>query len=350
MTGNDQQGAGRFRPALASVPSHPLTTVLLSGEPQRSLGLDQLERGSPSRLGDLYRMGLPVPPGFDVMPSAYREFMEKRRLYEVAEGVLAAVDARGPWSLERAAAQVRCIMTNATMPDQVAVRVRAAYESLGQGPVRIRIVRPGGLGAWRSHDERPVSCNVQGISRVLHAIKDCWAVCFSPADMTYRVLDRSVDQPSAPILSVQKTLSAEVSGLVHTRDPMQGYANNLCIEAIYGLSDTLLEGHVTPDVYRVDRATQRVVAYTGASQSMSLQVCRSRRIGTWDLRYSPVRSEQRKRKLSDSQVQRLARMALRVEGQMNGPHVMEWSIAGGQIYVHQVWPTNRRAVAGLEAA
>ena len=48
---------------------------------------------------------------------------------------------------------------------------------------------------------------------------------------------------------------AEVSGVLFTVNPLTGDAGEVVINAAYGLGSAVVDGRVTPDTYRVDKAT-----------------------------------------------------------------------------------------------
>jgi pyruvate,water dikinase len=156
--------------------------------------------------------------------------------------------------------------------------------------------------------------------------------------------DQKAEDTDIPILSVQRMLGSDLSGLIHTLDSAGSRKDMLRIEAVYGLSDPLIDGRVLPDVYYVDRSTHRILAYTVAPQMRMLQMRRSGRSRTWTSVYGPVMSGQTKRKLTDGQVQSLSRMALRLERRFSVPQIVEWSIADGQVYILQA----RHASCGLQ--
>ncbi|MBC7817635.1 MAG: hypothetical protein IAG10_12145, partial [Planctomycetaceae bacterium] len=120
-------------------------------------------------------------------------------------------------------------------------------------------------------------------------------------------------------VNVQAMFPSERSGVLFTANPNDPTANEMLIEASWGLGEAVVSGAVTPDIYVLDTAslaTKRVVP--GA------------RPGT-----EPA--------LTDSQIAELAELGRRIESHFQTPSDIEWGIADGQIALLQT-----RKVRGLE--
>jgi pyruvate,water dikinase len=96
--------------------------------------------------------------------------------------------------------------------------------------------------------------NVVREDEVLDAIKTCWSSLFRPRVLSYlRALGEDV--PVSVGVVIQAMVPAEISGVLFTANPLTGDAGEVVINAAYGLGASVVEGRVTPDTYRVDKAT-----------------------------------------------------------------------------------------------
>src|SRR5680860_1028881 len=101
------------------------------------LNLAELDRTQVSRvggknanLGEMIRVGIQVPLGFAVSVDAYHRFVEREGVGERIEYLLTGVDVEDPGGLEEKSGEIRELILNSSMPDDVAREIRASYGSL----------------------------------------------------------------------------------------------------------------------------------------------------------------------------------------------------------------------------
>ncbi len=99
--------------------------------------LEQLGRGDlviaggkGANLGALVGAGLPVPPGFVVLTSAYRRFVESNALQAELERLLGTVSPEDPGSTERASVAIREAFAQGRMPEEVALAEKVSAAEL----------------------------------------------------------------------------------------------------------------------------------------------------------------------------------------------------------------------------
>jgi pyruvate,water dikinase len=175
--------------------------------------------------------------------------------------------------------------------------------------------------------------NVMREDEVLDAIKSCWSSLFRPRVLSYlRALGEDV--PVSVGVVIQAMVPAEVSGVLFTANPLTGDAGEVVINAAYGLGSSVVEGRVTPDTYRVDKATGQLrdqIIGDKAQQTMLEP--------SGGVREVAVAAAQRERPaLSEQQLLQLSELATRVESHFGDVRDVEWGIADGQIYVLQARP------------
>ncbi len=109
---------------------------------------------------------------------------------------------------------------------------------------------------------------------------------------------------------VQQMVEPRKSGVLFTVDPVQRRRDRMVVEAVFGLGEQVVSGHVTPDHYVVDRAG-------GAKRERLVERRRARA------------------RRSSSQ---LAELGCALEERFGGPQDVEWAIAGGEVYLLQSRP------------
>jgi pyruvate,water dikinase len=175
--------------------------------------------------------------------------------------------------------------------------------------------------------------NVVREDEVLDAIKICWSSLFRPRVLSYlRALGEDV--PVSVGVVIQAMVPAEISGVLFTANPLTGDAGEVVINAAYGLGASVVEGRVTPDTYRVDKATGQLrdqIIGDKAQQTLLERSGGVREVAVARaLREGPALSEQHLLHLSD--------LASRVESHFGDARDVEWAIAEQQVYVLQARP------------
>lgn len=198
--------------------------------PLRTFGRDDLERagGKGANLGELIRLGMPVPDGFVVTTDAY-----------------AAVDVP---------ARDRASYEAAEIPAPLARAIADAYAALGGGPVAVRSSAtaedlPGAAFAG----QQDTYLNVIGESALLDAVRRCWGSLWTERAVAYRVR-LGIDPRDVRIaVVVQHMIDADAAGVLFTADPVTGDRGEVVVEASAGLGEAVVSGLVTPDRYILDR-------------------------------------------------------------------------------------------------
>ncbi|HUR38157.1 MAG TPA: PEP/pyruvate-binding domain-containing protein [Planctomycetota bacterium] len=118
-------------------------------------------------------------------------------------------------------------------------------------------------------------------------------------------------------VTVMTMFPSERSGILFTEDPNRPDQGRIIIEASYGLGEAIVRGHVEPDIFCVDRKTNKIVeqkANTGKQAS-----------------------------ITDEEALTLAKLGLDVEAFYKTPVDVEWGIADGKLCLLQ-----SRPVRGLD--
>ncbi len=301
--------------------------------------------GKGANLGELTRRGAPVPPGFIVTVAAYTRFMERGDLRQDVRESLAGADVNDAAALAAAAERAQAVILAAPMPRELAAEIIAAYSKIGQGVVAVR----SSATAEDTPDasfagQHRTFLNVSGADGVVQAVKGCWASLFEARAIFYRA-ERGYDQLGAGMaVPVQRMVQSKVSGVMFTVDPINGDRSRLLIEAIYGLGEAVVSGEATPDSYVVDKRTLDVLHSLVTPQPWKL--VRNPRAGPGEplnVKVDVSADEGSHQKLSNSEVQELARFGLTLERAYGYPLDIEWAYEDGQFHIVQ-----SRAVTTLD--
>src|SRR3989344_1634354 len=100
--------------------------------------------------------------------------------------------------------------------------------------------------------------NVKGKENVVTAVLACWASLFTARAIYYRVKNNFDHSKVLISALVQKMVNSEKSGIMFTVNPSTNHADEIVIEAIYGLGELIVGGEINPDLYLVDKKTREI--------------------------------------------------------------------------------------------
>jgi pyruvate,water dikinase len=170
---------------------------------------------------------------------------------------------------------------------------------------------------------------------VCAAVERCWASLDTERAVAYRRQQGVADEGLAMAVVVQRLVPADVAGVLFTRDPLDPDGRRMLVEASWGLGESVVSGQVSPDRYRVDPDTGRVV---------ERQVARKRVRSAGGGATEPVPEElQHQPCLDDEQLAELAELGRRIEALYGGPRDVEWAWVrrpegGGKFWLLQARP------------
>jgi pyruvate,water dikinase len=291
--------------------------------------------GKGASLSRLRRAGFPVPPGFVVCTRAFRMFLDDACGHEFLRARMAEVRIDDPGSVAVAAHPIREFILTRPLPAAVDDHIRRGYDELGGSAVAVRSSAVGedseGASFAGQHD---TFLGIRGADAVAKYVRECWASFFTERALFYRSQKGTLTDPRVAVV-VQQMVSADVSGVMFTVDPVQKRRDHMVIEAVIGLGEGIVSGAVTPDQYTIDRATGAIVsefigvkdvaflydAYTGRTIEQPVPAGRSA---------AAI--------VSASDLDRLRALGLRLESFFGQPQDVEWSLRSGELLLLQSRP------------
>ena len=281
--------------------------------------------GKGASLARMTSLGLPVPPGY-VIPS----------------GALAASLPDGGDELRalaraRDAEAAQTLIRTVELDPALREAVLGAYATLGDGredvPVAVRssaCAEDSEAASFAGQQETYL--HVRGPDDLRARIRDCWASFFSERALFYREQKGSLDDLGMAVV-VQRMVSADVAGVLFTVDPVQGRKDRMVVEAVFGLGEACVSGHVTPDHFvlardgtlKRERLTVQPLAVVSGPEG-----------GTVEQQLSP--DEGGRATLGQDELRELARLGADLQERLGGPQDIEWALEGGELYVLQCRP------------
>ncbi len=287
-------------------------------------GFNDLVGKKCANLGEMAKLGMPVPPGFALSVKAYEEFMERTNATKEIRDYLKRFSG-GIKTIEQfneASREIRQIVESKEMPEGMKKLILAFYDDLCEKcHVNEVAVATRSAGPVSHPGQYETYLNVKGKEDLLKKIIKVWASTFNSRSLAFRSR-KGLPLESDPIgVAVLKMVKARSAGVVFTADPNTGDLSKMILEANWGLGESVVSGELVPDTYILDKET--------------LKVC-ERKLGTKqkyvifkELGVSEEETPPDKRCaycLNDEEVVEVGRLALTLEKHFGVPQDAEWAV------------------------
>ena len=311
--------------------------------------------GKGANLGEMTQNGAPVPPGFVISVSTYRKFLTDSNLEDKIKTLLTDLDVNDSKMLRTKASEIQTLIVSAPLSKDIEVKIAEAYKFMGEGLVAVRSSATAeDLPDASFAGQQSTYLNVDGIERVIDAVKGCWASLFEARAIFYRE-EQNFDQLSVGIaVPVQRMVQSEISGVMFTAEPTTSDRGKVLVEAIYGLGEGIVSGEITPDTYMIDKSSLSVTNRQHVPQTwMLVRNIDSTNRDDLNKRVEILDGHANSNKLDDSQIQSIVKLGLELEQAYKSPQDIEWAYQDGEFYIIQTRPIttlteNNGSTAGLE--
>lgn len=306
---------------------------------------------------NLSKYNILVPSGFAITAAAYTHHLEANNLVESIKKLLTKLDKSNLENLADVGQQIRALIRNAPLPQDVEQEIKQAYAVLENryGTLCDVAVRSSAtaedLPQASFAGQQETYLNIRGEQELLIRTTDSFASLFTNRAISYRV-DHGFDHMSVALsVGVQKMIRSDqaCSGVIFTLDTESGFKDVVYITASYGLGENIVQGSVNPDEFYIHKPTL----------AQGFKPLLKKRLGTkqFKLIYKQDSStttdnidvpllDRMKFSLTDEEALLLAHHALKIEqyySELKGhwtPMDIEWAKDGidGKLYIVQARP------------
>ncbi|EPX75537.1 phosphoenolpyruvate synthase [Salipiger mucosus] len=314
-------------------------------------------------ISQLGRAGVRVPPGFATTARAYRAYLAANDLGAVIRERTEALEA-GRTSLQEAGHAIRQAIVAGHWPEEIARDIGAAYRDLAR-----RTGREMPAVAVRSSataedlpeasfaGQQETFLNVSGEDALLEACRKCYASLFTDRAISYRRIHGFGHEDVALSVGVQLMVRSDIgaSGVMFSIDTETGCDRFVLINGAWGLGETVVQGAVDPDEFRVfkpfldDPALVPVVARERGAKEIKMILGGEGEAVTRTVATSMA--ERERFVLEDAEILELARHAATIEAHYGVAMDMEWARDGetGELFIVQARPETVEARRGAAA-
>ena len=291
-----------------------------------------------------------VPNGFATTIDAYNDFLKKN---DLIEGIRSLIDLykEGALDLDQAGDAIRKHFLSCSFPENVSMEIRQAYRHLcamyevDDLDVAVRssataedLPETSFAGMLESY------LNIKGEEELLRACRNCFASLFTDRAIQYRE-QMGLDHMGISLcVVVQKMVRSDKAGagVMFSVDKDTGFPDMVVITAAWGLGESVVQGEVIPDEYRVYKL---LLDHANNMPIVEKVVGNKRKKSVYSedggIKYERTTPEERiSYVLDDSDILTLARWASAIEAHYGRPMDMEWAKDedSGMLFIVQARP------------
>ncbi|WP_280434345.1 PEP/pyruvate-binding domain-containing protein [Nocardia carnea] len=210
--------------------------------------------------------------------------------------------------------------------------LRATHIRLGRGAL---VVRSSPVGF---HDDTDSFAGLfdtyvnVGSDELYERVRDCWVSGFSESVVRY-TFARNQSPVTGIAVLLQQFIAARASGVLFTRNPAAGSADDVVVSAVHGLGVGLTAGAIDADTVLVDRAGTVVERITGGKEVEYVAAA-----GSGVEVVEPAQPRRAGAVLDDDDVALLAGRGRALAGALGGPRDIEWAIDSDGLWFLQARP------------
>lgn len=336
----------------------------------RDIGMDDVPQvgGKNASLGELIRtlvpQGVRVPEGFCVTADAYYHYLKETGLDTFIAKTLDGLNTKDLKELSRCGKLVRDTMRKTPLPADLHKSILDSYAQMEKEygknvdcAVRSSATAEDLPGASFA-GEHETYLGIRGGENVVTATVWAMASLFTDRAISYRADKGFAHTKVALSVGVQKMVRSDkgASGVMFTVDTESGFRDLVLINAVWGLGELIVQGHVTPDEYLVMKSNigsveNPIIGRTLGKKNKKMLYALEKTGIKQTKTVNTSQKEQESFVLSEAEIQELARWGALVEKHYSEraktwtPMDMEWAKDGttGELYIVQARPETVQA-------
>ena len=301
--------------------------------------------GKALNLGKLIQNDFPVPEGFVLTTEAYSTFLKSNNLTDFITNELSNIDYTNYTSIEKSAKKVQEAIKNSIFSQGLVEKIKQAYDKLYTTIVAVRSSATAeDLLTASFAGQYDTFLNLKTLGQVIKNIKSCYASIWTSRAIAYRHENKIPHSDVMLAVLIQEMIPAKCAGVLFTMNPISMNKQELLVESNYGLGESIVSGHCSPDQFLVKRESHH-----GIEEYKILD----RQIGKKNVATYPKTLESEsgtvlmelseKENISSSltkrQIIHLSQIGTQIERFFKSPQDIEWAInQDDKIYILQSRP------------
>ncbi|MEK6886119.1 MAG: PEP/pyruvate-binding domain-containing protein, partial [Nanoarchaeota archaeon] len=314
--------------------------------------------GKGANLAEMYNSGFPVPPAFCVTAQAFDAYLEAAGLKAQIKKIISETDIDNTKELDENAKKIREIIINSSMPEDMVEEITEAYELLSTDqevkkaqlnvsksamdilrnshePVFVAVrssATTEDLAAASFAGQQETYTNIKGNKELILAIKKCFASLYTARAVYYRKKKGFKESEALLSAVIQRMVNSDKSGVAFTKNPVSG-ANEMIVEAVFGLGEGIVSGKIKPDHYVVNPDLE-IIEKKIADKKVA--IVRQANGEEKTVTLTPEKSKQQV--MTDAEIKSLAYTAQKIEEHYKKAQDIEFAVETGRIFIVQTRP------------
>jgi pyruvate, water dikinase len=326
------------------------------------IGKDDIKKagGKGANLGEIIKIGIPVPEGFVVTTSSFDRLIQIYNLGKGSQEIIEKTNVDDTTALLQASKKLKGIILSQKMPNEVMSKVIQSYKNMSTTDaieLNSHEIKEASLVAVRSSataEDLPTASfagqqatflNVTGEKNLIESIMKCWASLYEPRAIFYRA-KHGISKASIAVI-VQKMIDSKKSGILFTIDPTTG-ENVVLIEAIWGLGEAIVGGEVSPDLYKVSKDSGK------NPKIIDIQVSNKTKMRVRDytsnntVKVDVAHDKATAQVITREEILELTNYGLVLENHYDHPQDIEFAISNNKITILQTRPITSKVMKQTE--
>ena len=311
--------------------------------------------GKGANLGEMYNAKMPIPQAFVVTTNAYNYYIEKTNIKNKINQILESIDIDNIDELNERAKQIRELVINAEMPEEIKISIEEAYEHLSTNKESLQLAKGDALSILKKSQEpifvavrssattedladasfagqQETYINIKGNHNLIKAVKHVFASLFTSRAIYYRKKRGFSNEKFSLATIVQKMINSDKSGVMFSKNPIKKN-NTVLIEAVFGLGEGIVSGKINPDSYELSKDLKLISKKIGNKKIAII------RTGDGETKEVMLNDEKSKSQvLTDSELFSLTDLAIKIENHYKKPQDIEFAIENREIFITQSRP------------
>lgn len=278
-----------------------------------------------ANLGEMTKMGLPVPPGFAISLNVYHRFLLETGLMDQINNYIykyGDLKGKGISEIDNVSENLQQMISNQAFPPSISDEITHYYNQLCEQykiPDMEVSVRSSGDTSRPGMFETYL--NIKGSEEVLKRVKAVWMSTFTSRAIAFRCYkDLPIDCDMLGV-AVMKMVNAKAAGIGFTVDPVTGDDSKVIIEANWGLGEGVVSGDTSIDRWVVNKKNLTIIEE--AIGKKLKQVVNKSKGAEWDK--IPL-EKQARACLTTDEIKAVAKLAISLEHNFGTPQDMEWAV------------------------
>ncbi len=315
--------------------------------------------GKGANLAEMYNAGFPVPPAFCITAQSFDAFLQFAGIKDKIKQIISKTNVFNTQELEKNSKEIREMIVNSEIPEEMTEEILESYELLSneaknekdiieKSDKKIKdksqkedsyvfvAVRSSAttedLAAASFAGQQETFTNVRGKKALIEAVKKCFASLYTARAVYYRH-KQGFDKANALLsVVVQRMINSAKSGVMFTKNPSNA-ADEIIIEAVFGLGEGIVSGKILPDHYVVNpdlEITEQKIA------NKKIKLVKEENGNGTEVKLG--KEESNSQVLTAMEISTLANYGQKIEKHYNKPQDIEFAIENNKIFIVQSRP------------